>query len=251
MNKLILFFLLLTGVSSRSQDSLAVAKSSIMSSVQKEIIVDNSIIKPLKFDPNFKKSYQSADFIYDVKIAEKGIWDRFLDWLSFWFRKIFGLSNMEVSEKYVNLSLKGIAILIVIYVIYSIVKLILNKEGQWIFGKSTSQKIMKYDDIELNLKNIDFEKLIKDTLKSGEKRLAIRYYYLWLLKKMSEKNVIEWNPEKTNSDYLYEIKNESIRNDFGYVSYLYNYIWYGEFDLDENTFEKAQKTFEKTLQSIS
>lgn len=222
-----------------------------MSSVQKEIIVDNSIIKPLKFDPNFKKSYQSADFVYEVKITEKGIWDRFLDWLSFWFKKIFGFPNMDVSGKYVDLALKWIAILIVVYVIYSIVKLILNKEGQWIFGKSTTQKIVKYDDIELNLKNVDFEKLIKDTLKSGEQRLAIRYYYLWLLKKMSEKNVIEWNPEKTNSDYLHEIKNESIRNDFGYVSYLYNYIWYGEFDLDENTFEKAQKTFEKTLQSIS
>ena len=222
-----------------------------MSSVQKEIIVDISIIKPLKFDPNFKKSYQSADFVYEVKITEKGIWDRFLDWLSFWFKKIFGFPNMDVSGKYVDLTLKWIAILIVVYVIYSIVKLILNKEGQWIFGKSTTQKIVKYDDIELNLKNVDFEKLIKDTLKSGEKRLAIRYYYLWLLKKMSEKNVIEWNPEKTNSDYLYEIKNESTRNDFGYVSYLYNYIWYGEFDLDENTFEKAQKTFEKTLQSIS
>ncbi|MFL9830314.1 DUF4129 domain-containing protein [Flavobacterium sp. ST-87] len=251
MNKLILFFLLLTGVSSRSQDSLAVAKSSTMPINEKEILVDNSIIKPLKFDPNYKKSYQSSDFIYDVKIAEKGIWDRFLNWLSFWFKKIFGLPNMDVSGKYVNLTLKTIAILLIVYVIYSIVKLILNKEEQWIFGKSTAQKILKYDDIELNLKHIDFEKLIKDTLKSGEQRLAIRYYYLWLLKKMSEKNVIDWNPEKTNSDYLYEIKNESIRNDFGYVSYLYNYIWYGEFDLDEITFEKAKKTFEKTLQSIS
>ncbi|MGM8360310.1 DUF4129 domain-containing protein [Flavobacterium sp. ARAG 55.4] len=243
--------MLITGICSWSQDSLAVAKSSTMSINEKEILVDNSIIKPLKFNPEYKKSYQSSDFIYDVKIAEKGIWDRFLNWLSFWFKKIFGLPDMDVSGKYVNLTLKTIAILIIVYVIYSIVKLILNKEGQWIFGKSTAQKILKYDDIELNLKHIDFENLIKDTLKSGEKRLAIRYYYLWLLKKMSEKNVIDWNPEKTNSDYLYEIKNESIRNDFGYVSYLYNYIWYGEFDLDEITFEKAKKTFEKTLQSIS
>lgn len=213
-------------------------------------MVDNNIINPLKFDSDYKKNYQSNEFIYEVKIAEKGIWDRFLGWLYFWIKKFFGLSNMENSEKHINRTLQGIATLIIIYVIYSIVKLILNKEGQWIFGKSTTKKIVKYDDVELNIKNIDFEKLIKNTIKSGEQRLAIRYYYLWLLKKMSEKNMIDWNPEKTNSDYFYEIKNESIRNDFGYASYLYNYIWYGEFDLDDTTFEKAQKTFEKTLQSI-
>lgn len=217
---------------------------------EKDIKIDNSIISSQKFAPNFEKKYKSDEFNYEVKIPEKGVWDRFLEWLSYWFKKAFGFSDMKTSAKYADLTLKWIAILIVVYVIYIIVKLILNKEGQWIFGKSTTKKVLKYDDIEQNLKNIDFEKLIKETLISGDKRLVIRYYYLWLLKKMSENNMIDWNPEKTNSDYIYEIKNESLKSDFGYVSYLYNYIWYGEFNLDEITFAKAQKTFEKTLKSI-
>jgi hypothetical protein len=31
---------------------------------------------------------------------------------------------------------------------------------------------------------------------------------------------------------------------------LYNYIWYGEFELDEATFLKAKTAFEKTIKSL-
>jgi len=65
-----------------------------------------------------------------------------------------------------------------------------------------------------------------------------------------KKKVIEWDIEKTNSDYLYEIKNEKLRNDFAYLSYLYNYIWYGEFELEEETFTKAIQSFEKTSKTL-
>ena len=146
--------------------------------------------------------------------------------------------------------LKFLAMLIILFVIYLIVKSILNKEGQWIFGKNSDKKIINYAEIEKNLQLVDFEKLIKNTLESNEKRLAIRYYYLWLLKKMAEKEIIEWDAEKTNSDYLNEIQNPYQKDNFAYLSYLYNYIWYGEFELDENTFDRAIATFEKTIQTI-
>jgi hypothetical protein len=67
---------------------------------------------------------------------------------------------------------------------------------------------------------------------------------------MSAKQMIVWDIEKTNSDYLYEIKELSQKEDFAYLSYLYNYIWYGEFELDEATFLKAKTAFEKTIKSI-
>jgi len=126
----------------------------------------------------------------------------------------------------------------------------MNGEGSWVFGKSSDKKVINYEEIEKNIHLVDFEKLIKETLKNGENRLAIRYYYLWLLKIMSAKQLIEWDVEKTNSDYLYEIKNTSIKSQFEYVSYLYNYIWYGEFELDEVTFVKAKKAFDNLINSL-
>lgn len=235
----------------QAQDSLAVVANETNSPyTEKDIKVDDSIISTQKFGPNFKQKYKSDDFVYEVKAPEKGLWERFKEWLAFWLKKTFSISDVETSISIVGIIIRVVSILIICYVIYLIAKLILNKEGQWIFGKSTTKKIIEHDDIERNLKYVDFEKLIKDTLNAGDKRLAIRYYYLWLLKKMSEKNIIDWNAEKTNSDYLYEIQGENLKKDFKYVSYLYNYIWYGEFELDDATFEKAKKSFEDTIKSI-
>ena len=234
----------------QAKDSLAVGKETASPYSENDIKVDDSTIAIQKFAPNFKQKYKSQEFIYEVKTPQKGLWTRFLEWLGYWLQRIFSFTDVGKSIYIVSITIKIIAVIVICFVIYLIAKLILNKEGQWIFGKSTTKKIIEHDDIEQNLKHVDFEKLIKDTEKSGEKRLAIRYYYLWLLKKMSEKNIIDWNAEKTNSDYLFEIQNENLKKEFNYVSYLYNYIWYGEFELDYATFEKAKISFENALKSI-
>ena len=67
---------------------------------------------------------------------------------------------------------------------------------------------------------------------------------------MTENRLIEWHADKTNTDYLYEIHSKSVREEFSYLSYLYNYIWYGEFEMDENSFLKAQNRFKNALKSF-
>lgn len=252
MNKLLFFFWLLIFVPVWSQDNSAVVKKNTGKFTEEDIYVDHEpiLFRP-KFETNFKQKYKSDEFQYEVKVSEKNTWDRFKEWLAYWFKKIFGLSNMDVSSRYVEYTLKTIAGLIVAYVIYLIAKIILNKDGQWVFGKSTTRKIYTEEEIEKNLIYVDFEKLIQETLGKGNNRLAVRYYYLWLLKRLAEKNIIDWHTEKTNSDYLYEIQSNDLRTDFQYLSYLYNYIWYGEFEMNEQTFSQAKNAFEKTLKSLN
>ena len=57
----------------------------------------------------------------------------------------------------------------------TIIKAIIAKEGQWIFGKNAHKKTIYYSDIEKNIHLLDFEKLIKESIAAGEKRIAIRY----------------------------------------------------------------------------
>jgi len=234
------------------QDSLVVETIEIEKTrySEKDILMDSSAAEERTFNSSFKENYQDNDFVYEQKVNETNWWERFKEWLADFFRRLFNFSDDTVSMQFVEILIKVLAVLLLIFVIYLIVKSIMNGEGQWIFGKSSDKKVINYEEIEKNIHLIDFEKLIKDTLKSGEKRLSIRYYYLWLLKKMAEKNIIEWDVEKTNTDYLYEIQNPAFKSKFEYVSYLYDYIWYGEFDLDEETFLKAKTAFENTIQSI-
>jgi hypothetical protein len=242
MTKYLFLFLLLFSIPGFAQDSLIVSKS--------EIQIDSSKVEEVQFEEGLKEKYTDEEFIYEVKVKELSAWDRFKEWLYDLFERLFNSSSRENTEDIVELFLKILAAAIIIFVIYLIVKAIMNGEGSWVFGKSSDKKVINYEEIEKNIHLVDFEKLIKETLKNGENRLAIRYYYLWLLKIMSAKQLIEWDVEKTNSDYLYEIKNSSIQSQFEYVSYLYNYIWYGEFELDEVTFIKAKKAFDNLINSL-
>ena len=239
MNKQLLFLTLLISFNFGAFASLG------------KIEIDSSNVALRVFEKNFKSKYQNTDFIYEFKSKELNAWDRFKHWLSDIVNNIFNLSNNEASMNVVEIFLKTLAVLLIIFVIYLIVKAVLNQEGSWIFGKSSDKKIIQYTDIEKNIHQVDFEKLIQETIQSGENRLTIRYYYLWLLKKMASQEVIVWDIEKTNSDYLYEIKNLKIKEEFQYASYLYNYIWYGEFTLDSNTFEKAKTVFINALNTVS
>ncbi|MFY0482897.1 DUF4129 domain-containing protein [Flavobacterium sp. PLA-1-15] len=250
MTKIFYILLFLFCTEFYGQDSLAKADKKGVVYTEKDLKIDSSKIEQLQFEPSFKEKYDSDDFIYEEKSKEQNIWDRFKEWLAEIFSKLFGFTNNQAAMGAVVIFLRILAVLLILFVVYLIVKSILNKEGRWIFGKNSDRRLINYDEIEKNLHLVDFEKLIKQSIQSGEKRLTIRYYYLWLLKKMSEKQIIEWDAEKTNSDYLYEIKSENFKNDFAYLSYLYNYIWYGEFELDEATFEKSRKAFEKSIQSI-
>lgn len=254
MRKFLLLLLFILSSNFRAQDSI-VEKSPIKKEIskftEKDIYVDNAdtiVLKKLPF--NFKNNYKTKDFIYEFKTPEKNAWDRFLEWLASIFQRIFSFSNPQASMNFVAILLKTIAVLIVVFVVYLLVKSILNKEGKWIFGRNSSKNVINYTEVEKNLHLIDFEKLIAQTLNSGEQRLSIRYYYLWLLKKMAANGIIDWDIEKTNSDYLYEIKKQATKDKFEYLSYIYNNIWYGEFDLDNDTFVKAKNAFENAIKSL-
>lgn len=255
MNKFffVLSFLLYCSIS-QAQDSSATVDPPKVESVkytEKDIHVDSDTIEAKNFKQDFKKKYKDADFVYEYKAPEKGAWDYFKEWLASIFRRLFTFSNPEASLNFVAILLKVIAALVIIFVIYLIVKAIIAKEGKWIFGKNANKKTIYYSDIEKNIHLLDFEKLIKESIAAGEKRIALRYYYLWLLKVMAQNHYIEWDIEKTNSDYLYELKKPAHREEFMYLSYLYNHIWYGEFEIDETTFIKAENRFKKSLKTFS
>lgn len=255
MNKFlfILSFLFFCGIS-HAQDSLVTEEPPKINSVkytEADIQIDLSTVEAKTFSKNFKKKYTDQDFIYEQKAPEKSYWERFKDWLASILRSIFSFSTTEASLKFTVLFLRIIAILVIVLVIYLIVKAIINKEGQWIFGKNSQKRTVHYSDIEKNIHLLDFEKLIKESLASGEKRTAVRYYYLWLLKTMAEHNYIEWDIEKTNSDYLYELQKPAHKEEFTYLSYLYNYIWYGEFEINDTTFNKAENRFKNALKTFS
>lgn len=216
-----------------------------------QIEEESETIERFYFEKDFQKNYTDSDFIYESKAKEKGAWERFRERLRRLYESLFGFKTSDQADKAIDITIYSLALLLTIGVIYLIVKALMNDEGKWIFGRSSDKKLVTYDELEQSLLETNFQKLIAESEKNGNQRLTIRYYYLWLLKSLSEKGHIEWDIEKTNSDYAQEIKDSQLKKEFEYLSYLYDYIWYGEFEVDQPTYDKAKAAFNKTIKSTN
>jgi len=204
--------------------------------------IDYSIIEKRDFH-NLKDKYTSKDFVYERNTEQSGLWTRFKVWFRDFIQDLFGLTSKSQASDITDIALKTFYIIIFLLVVYFIFKAIINKEGRWVLGKSSEKNIIPITDIEKNIHSIDFKSRITEAEHQDNYRLAIRYYYLWLLKELAKSGYIDYDSEKTDSDYLYEIKEQDFRTQFSYASYLYNYIWYGEFEVDNIEFKKAKTTF--------
>jgi len=259
LNKFILYILLLCGplcaFAQIDEDTLADARAMYDGTVAIDTLAQPKtpaatyaapVYGKRSFEPGFQKKYKDEDFVYKEQEAKKSLWQRFLEW-------IFGGSKKKsnVNLDWLGPILKVAAFAIIGFVVYLIVRLILNKQGMWIFGRSRVKiGTDAEDDIAANIHETDFKQLIEETKATGNYRLALRYYYLWVLKLLSYREIIGWDRDKTNSDYLYEIKDAGLRRDFEYLSYVYDHSWYGDFPIDERAFAKAERSFKKTLNTL-
>lgn len=89
----------------------------------------------------------------------------------------------------------------------------------------------------------DPDSLLRNAIKNGNYRLAVRYLYLQSLKRLSEKKFIEINSNKTNYEYVTEIRKHRFANEFASLTLQYEYVWYGEYPVDERLFEQIQNGF--------
>ena len=214
------------------------------SQVQSDSLFHNS----RKFG-NLKEKYTDNDFNYIEKTKiDTSAWDRFWSAVGRFLSNLFDFGNGAKALSGIEILMKIIAFLVIIFVIYLIVKVIINKEGGWIFGKS-AKKIKVSEITEEDIHSMDFSSAITKAKNEKNLRLANRYYYLWLLKSFSDKEIIEWDIEKTNADYLNEISNLELKNEFQFLSYVYEHSWYGEFDLTKTDFERTETTFQKLIAS--
>jgi len=89
----------------------------------------------------------------------------------------------------------------------------------------------------------DFDALIRAALQNGKYRLAVRYQYLRTLHALAAKNFVQLAPDKTNFQYVREITNPVHQNEFAALTLHYEYVWYGEFDIEKSIYQKIEGNF--------
>ena len=120
-----------------------------------------------------------------------------------------------------------------------------------LIAKSRKQGSILFTEEEQIIKNEDIPALINEAIQQNNYRLAIRYYYLLSLKYLTETDNISWQPQKTNEDYINEINKELLKADFKNITRIYDYVWYGEFNIDVAKFETLKLPFEHLNTTIT
>lgn len=208
---------------------------------------DSSSINVTYFKKNFKDNYSGDDFNYSINDTGginlmQRILRKFFDFMG----DLFGIDIDFIDYKTLEYIVYG---LLGIIVLYLIIKFLLQNPVSSVF-KTETKTIEGFSYVEEDIEQIDFDKLIKKALKENNYRLATRYQYLKSLKVLANKKAIDWHYEKTNSDYLHEIKDNKLKERFKRISYIYDYVWYGEFPIDEVSFNKNNIDFNQLIKTV-
>ncbi len=221
-------------------------KDTLVSPIPKEIKYDTeSGVKPINFSKesleNFKKE---KAFDYTENLEENNWWTRFKRWIGeLWYQFWDWLIGDYEAGGFIAFLIKIIPYIILIGVLSFIVWLFFKLNPGARLLKSKTKPDVFFTEEEEIIKSKDIKNLVQKALNNKNYRLAVRYQYLLILKKLTEAELIEYEFDKTNSDYFSEITSEVLITNFQKVTILYDYIWYGSFDVSETDYHKAQKTF--------
>jgi len=189
--------------------------------------LDKEIIEEIKKNDEFRYA--------ESPTQGTTLWQRVLAWLLDFFTRLFYLGGQSSVGKYLIYGL------IIAALIFTILKL-LNVPHTSLLQRTSTQNIdYKIENEDIHL--IPFDSQIATAIEKKNYKLAVRLYYLFALKNLTDSNLIEWKPGKSNAEYIQEIKLKPVRTAFVSLSKLFDYSWYGGFEIEKAIIDRSRDLF--------
>jgi Domain of unknown function (DUF4129) len=207
-------------------------------SAQKIIQYDSSSADVRHFTESRIRSYRDQrEFDYTVKEAGAlSLWDRFWAW--FW-AQFFRISQKKSIQRGFEIFIWLSSISLILFAIYRIT----GMEKRFFLKGGGNGRPLRYNEGQEDIHSIDFNRDIEEAIHQQQYRVAIRLMYLRSLKLLSDKNLIDFKPNKTNFDYTGELADTDFARGFSGITMVYEYAWYGEFPIDEEIFARLRVYF--------
>ena len=168
-----------------------------------------------------------ADAAYDYNreliAPDINLFESFNRWFAEVMMKIFG--NGFVTENS-ELILIGIAILLLGLIGWFVYR---KNPGLFVYSRKDG---LPYTVAEDTIYGVDFARAIDTALSRGDYREAVRLLYLQTLKRLDEEKRIDWQPNRTPTQYIYEVKSPAFRQ----LTHHFLRVRYGNFEADETLF---------------
>ena len=95
-----------------------------------------------------------------------------------------------------------------------------------------------------------YDKLISQALMNKNYRLAVRYGFLQTLQMLSGSGLVQLSGDKTNYQYVNELRGKPYQNDFAALTLNYEYVWYGKFDISEDVYNRLRREYKSFHQKL-
>lgn len=96
----------------------------------------------------------------------------------------------------------------------------------------------------------ELELLLEKSTEQENYRECVRIYFTFILKEIIKKGWIKWKKQKTNFDYILEMKGKPESSQFEECVRIYDLIWYGEYAIGKKVFESVQPTLDNYYQFL-
>lgn len=136
-------------------------------------------------------------------------------------------------------------IVLIAFLIWSILGYDKQAKNKKIKRKPENIDIRK---IEENIHEADMNDYIRQAKEVGDFNLAVRLYYLAALKELSLKKHIKWKVDKTNGEYLREMRSQPAFDEFRSLTRIFEQSWYGNRPLDADFFAELEPRFDRFIQ---
>jgi hypothetical protein len=185
-----------------------------------------------------KDDFWYADGVENKEKKEKSN-NQSVDWLISFFKFL----NSDTFKYFSWIVISAI----LLYFIY----LFLKNNGISIFAPKPKNIATAEVDINSNIFEIDFKAELEKNIAAKNYSMAIRLHFLKTLRMFAELQLLEHSPDKTNFDYLMELQGKSTFKDFSVAVRYYEYVVYGNFEVNEQQFSVIQQHFNSLYQKIS
>lgn len=169
--------------------------------------------------------------------------EKFLEWLAEMLFGQAGYDNVNTARQILIWSIIILSIVIIVW-------LLSRSELASLVKPKSKATAFNFSDVTEDLATINFDQKINEAEKQSDYRLAIRWHYLKILFILDKNGLISFASFKTNIDYSNELKAKEYHSGFIKLSRIYEYVWYGQFELNEAWYlsnASEFKTIEKQL----
>lgn len=173
----------------------------------------------------------------------ESFWSRLMQWV---IQIIQYIANNRWASVFIRVVFFGIFGLVLIGLINQLLKGNLGTA----FSKKKAGQQVSLNIGESNPATTNYDKLLEEALAQNNYHDAVRLLYLKALQRLNTGNLISWKPDKTNHDYLHEIGNHPANTTFSQLTLYYEYVEYGDFQIDHSGFSKVQDIYERFKEKL-